>query len=283
MCGLKKNSKAIMSETLAKIIIILLVFIVLAIAVTMLILNLNAKSEREVCRASMLVQSAAINAPEGEKLVPPQCKTYQVVFFEDHVEINGKTIEVYDERIQDFTKKFNGLTDQIVNRVIAEEMRGCWFQFLEGKKKIFTRTSLKFQLYSPDMGFICDEIMFDSNVKKEEFTGLYSYLQLKNMSGTQITYYTYLAEEPRICESWEGQLCWEEFFKYQFSKSSGWPTLSDTVLKKDKIYYVVFAKHGREARVATIGLGYHENYATYILDWNSITSSLDSILRGPST
>ncbi|MGF7473507.1 hypothetical protein WFJ45_22140, partial [Salmonella enterica subsp. enterica serovar Minnesota] len=66
----------------------------------------------------------------------PECKTFGVVFYDDHVEINGKTVKVYDTRKKASVRKFDGLTDDIVNRVVAEELRGCWYEFLEGKQSL---------------------------------------------------------------------------------------------------------------------------------------------------
>ncbi|MBN2458804.1 hypothetical protein JXB28_00835 [Candidatus Woesearchaeota archaeon] len=275
------SRKAIVTKSLLQVILILMVFIVLAGVVVYFSKYFTAKSDREACRTGTLAQSIAMTVPEGQKLIDPKCKTYSITFFDDHVEINGKIAEVYDASKHGTIKKFNGLTDQIVNSVLAEEMRWCWYQFLEGQKKVFTRTTLP-QLYVPDLAFICAEARFDPSVQGTEFTGLYDYLQNTYVPKTHMTYYNYLAEEPRICETWDDTLCWEAFFEYMFAETTGWETIGQTVLKKEEAYYVVFAKHGRDS--STVGIiGHRENYATYVLNWNALSKSLDSIMRGSAT
>ncbi|HJX06297.1 MAG TPA: hypothetical protein VJ461_06320 [Candidatus Nanoarchaeia archaeon] len=270
-------------KALIAIIVVLLVFIVLAGFYLKIHGSILKNSDREVCKTSVLAQSVTINVPSGEKLVTPDCKTYNVVFFEDHVEINGKTAEVYDPQKGDYVSKFNSLTSGIVNSVVAEELRWCWYQFLEGQKKIFSRGGVvgQVQLSVPDLCFLCDEISFDSTVKVSEFTGFYDYLQSATMRNANMTYYDYLAEEPRICESYEDKPCWEEFFKDKIADETGWSSPDQTVMKSDSKYVVTFIKHGEEGRlIGTVGVGWRENYFAYIMPADSLSKRCDSLMRG---
>jgi hypothetical protein len=283
----KPNSRAVMSSSLVQILVALFV---LAAVLIYIITSVTAKADREVCKASVLGQAMAINAPGGEKLITPDCKTYNVVFFNDRVEINGKPAKVYDERKADFTKKFNGLTDQIVNRVLAEEMRGCWYQFLEGNRKIFSSGGLiGGGTQVPYRCFLCDEIRFDKvTVAQEEFTGLYDYMQLKEMPSTTMTYYDYLVDSPRICESYEGKICWEEYFKDEIATKSGWETPDQISFRKDTDYSLLFIKRGQEAWGIGIDVTHFdkkvikENYVAYVVPRMQMWNFCTSMMRGSS-
>jgi len=276
-----KNKKAGMDTSLVNIILVLIVAIIIIGVAIYFIKYFTARSDREVCRASVLGGSVAQLAPVhgSENFIVPDCKTYSIIFYNDHVEINSKAAEVYVSQSHEYIKTFNELSSEVVNSVIAEELRQCWYQFLEGKKKVLTRANINVQLYTPDIGFLCDEVRFDPGVPQTRFTGFYDYLRDTLMPKSQVTYYEYLAEEDRICESYEGRLCWEDFFKDQYAETSGWPSVADISFSPGTTYVLLFLKHGKEANVATIGWGYRENYAAYALPWSAI-SSLDSLLRG---
>jgi len=226
------------------IIVVLLVLIVLAGFYTKIADSILKKADREICRASVLAQSITSLAPEGEEAVTPDCKTYSVVFFDDHVEINGKTAEVYDPRQNDYVKKFNGLTDDIVNRVVAEELRWCWYQFLEGKKSLFGLKNF-FAWNSERACFLCSEISFDKSVTQDKFEEFYQYTKDTTMlksekQDSDLTYYSYYAEQPRrygqYYDQYDDLNAWEEYATGMQSIIS----IIDTDKCEDYFYLVLF-------------------------------------------
>lgn len=267
---------------LTTIIVILLIFVMLLIVYYRFIPKFLGKSNMEICRSSVLAQSVTMQAvPGGQKMVEPECFTTNIKFYENRVEVNTKPIEVLDSRKKDVVKKFDGLTNEIVNEVIAEELRWCWYQFLEGKKKVLSRSFIKFQGEAPQICFLCAEILFDTTVKKDEFTGFYQFTIGKVMPNSYLTYYSYYAEEPRICESFGEGGCWEDYFREEIAKPTKWETPDKTSFKKDTKYVVAFVKRGQEAYAATIGFGFHENYFAYVLPSFALANTCeDGIIRG---
>ncbi|MBW2990155.1 hypothetical protein KY348_00450 [Candidatus Woesearchaeota archaeon] len=312
------NKKAGLS-TLQTIIIILLIFVVLLIFYQDLRATLLKKSNREICRATALAQSVAVWAPEGENLVSLECKTYKVVFFEDHVEINDEIIEVYDPRKKDVVKKFNGLTEDIVNWVIAEELRWCWWQFLEGKKSLLNMKN--FFGSAERTCFLCTEITFDESVKTDEFKNFFKYTKEKTMPNSEMTYYQYYAEEPRKCiwryeEIIDADNCWEAYaqgispniitstvqhFKEAFSHCSGiipalstyWSSVThysvvkNITFEKDKKYAVTFVREGATSRhleLEKLVKGetdcFFETYFSYVIPSDELGKHCGPVRRG---
>lgn len=181
--------------------------------------------EREACRNSVLQQSIVKKAPDiissGIRLAS-DCPTFDITFYEDHVE---KTVVANDKtRTNDYIinqpgkkgfKKFDALNDEIVNYVVAEELAGCWYQFLEGKKNIF----LDEYWYKNDWNdnenlcFVCSNFQFDfQEVEQDTFTGFYDFLQYarkRNVGGTgyvEQTYYDYVIDNSRQCNNYENEL-----------------------------------------------------------------------------
>jgi len=298
------NKKAQIQSKLGIIIISLIIFVLLLI----FLLKLHAyfsKSDREICRSSVLAQSLLMQAPTpgSEKIVTPKCKTYKVVFFNDHVEIDDKTIEVYDSRKKDFVKKFNGLTDEIVNQVIAEELRWCWYQFLEGKKSLFNIKTL-FAGGSVLSCYLCDEITFDSSVGEKEFKSFYNYTKHKTMPNSQMTYYEYYAEESRLYSPFydrdPDKNAWEEYVQGRGNEvfisekckelevslfEPRKPITKNIIFDTSKKYAVVFIKEGITSKVREI-IGTKEEgcspetYFSYILSFDDLSEQCKSLRRG---
>ena len=197
-----KNKKAALSpETLVAFIIIIAGAIILFLYFQRL-MDMNPEAERAPCRTSVLEQSIAIYF--SNDLINVQCPAYQIKFFEKRVEKNGKAIPIFDEDKEKEVKRFKSLDNDTVNEVIAEELRWCWYQFLEGKKTIFdmvnTFGNIKDGFIREDkrLCYVCDEIVFDKSVKREMFGGFYNYTKETIMPNSEMTYYQYYAEEPRI-------------------------------------------------------------------------------------
>jgi hypothetical protein len=272
--------------TLTSIIVVLLIFVALVIVYLKVNASLSQKADREVCRASVLAQVAGMSVltSVGES-IDLSCKTYNVVFFNDRVEINGKKINVYDSRTKSSVKKFSGLTDEIVNEVTAEELRWCWYQFLEGnKRKMFTAKNLiSANLDRPELCFLCDEVSFDQpSVKKESFSGFYQYTKDTKMPLSNMTYYEYYAEQPRVCDfaKYTDVPCWEAYFKDHITGEDSNMVPEKTIFNKNSTYAVVFVKSGKAGRILQL-IKSGEAYFSYVVPANFLNTQCDSMLRGP--
>lgn len=152
------------------------------------------------------------------------CPKYQVTFYKKYAEIKLKD-KTFDKI------KYDELTSEKVNEIIAEEMRYCWAQFGGGKLDAFWLPETIFQKYVPFFGKasndaigcrVCSEISLvleDVNTKSN-FTGLRQYLKKHDITkkiqkeGEKGTYYSYLAEHEQGCGDYVGgENCWEEFAK----------------------------------------------------------------------
>lgn len=300
-------------KMLRGIIVVLLIFVVLLLFAKSLNELITAKTDREVCRASVLAQSTVLILPEGENIVSPDCKTFHVKFFDNHVEINGKTIKVYDSRKKDVIKKFNGLTDEIVNQVIAEELRWCWYQFLEGKRILFGVAAL-FPLSSERACFLCSEITFDNSVKADSFTGFYDYTKEKTIPDSDMTYYEYYAEGFRRYSQYYDQNYYKNAWEEYADGMQEIIKLVDTRKCKDDLFYLVLFENrdpiNREIVFdTTLGKKYvvflvregkstkprevqkivnqvkegcaPETYFAYVLPFKDLSEQCSSLRRGP--
>jgi hypothetical protein len=300
MAHLKASRRKGLTQGL-EIILVLAVLLILVIFAAKMYGQVNNRVVRDACRTGVLAQSVVMSVPApgtktvAENFLSPDCKTYNVNFYDNRVEINGKPVEVVDSSRKEVTKKFNGLTDDIVNQVLAEELRWCWYQFLEGQRRSINIAPLvSLPTGIPKSCFLCDEIRFDKSVTKEEFNGFYDYTKNNMMSGSNITYYDYYAEQPRICE--EGILgsdvalgthqaeftvnCWEDYFKNQITSKDKEFTPSSTVFRKDTPYVVLFLKYGKHWQGGDWG-SQPETYFAYILPQSALSKQCDSLGRGP--
>ncbi len=279
--------KGLISEM--KIVLVIVVIVILFLFSGKLYAGIKKSNDRDTCKTSVLAQSVIMNAPGGENLVQPDCKTFNVNFYDNRVEINDERVSVYDSRQKSVVKSFDGITDEIVNQVVAEELRWCWYEFLEGKRRSLTIAPLlSVQFSSPKYCFLCAEITFDDSVNQAEFRGFYEYTKRELMLNSQMTYYQYYAEEPRICE--EGFLgsfantyeprenCWEDYFADQITNKDPAITPENTVFRKGVKYVVLFMKHGRhwQGNVASPP----ETYFSYIFPYEILSEQCNSLGRG---
>jgi len=158
---------------------------IILVAVTAIILfsfsgELFAKgksaSDIEACRLSVIAQSKTKIA--GRTSVSLKCPRREIVFFNNKVEINGKKSSGYD---------FKHLSRDIVNMVLAEELRLCWYRMGEGKEEVFGEDLiLDFNIVCS----ICSDIKFDKEVVESgrgvaTFSDLIPYLKSKKLSDSK--------------------------------------------------------------------------------------------------
>lgn len=316
------NKKAMAIEALVALILIA------AVTLFILIYYLNAKnkydeySDREVCRESVIAQSISLWADKTGGLVGLSCPTYNVQFFNNHVEKNGRTLTVTDPVTKEKVRKFSQLDDKVVNQVLSEELRWCWYQFAEGKRSIFDMATFFGNVLGEDkrLCYVCDEVMFDQDVKQDKFVGFYNYTKNTTMPNSDLTYYQYYAEAPRLSAHTEQikKLKWdfdesvslglsyglpeEEFNKLVFSNS--WESYfnfyvryklfdlkyfissQDVELSKDKLYTVLFIRRGYTSQAKGVGLGAaglaasQESYFAYVLPQEAIPQVCSVFKRG---
>jgi hypothetical protein len=218
--------------------------------VVLTILSGGPGDERQVCKTSLLAESYGNRV--GNDLIKNKCKTYRVTFFEDRVEVNGKKKKVYDDSRGNYVTSFSSLNDVIVNRVVAEELRMCWWQFWEGKMSTGTTYSVPVlgNLADGDSCFICSEISFDSSVSKDSYLNFYNYTKNTKMINSDKTYYQYYAEAPRIYDpDYEGGSypnIWEHFrteTEVLFNRRDEIP--AEIVFEKGKTYAVYLDYEGQ--------------------------------------
>jgi hypothetical protein len=128
--------------------------------------------------------------------------------------------------------KFDGLDEYLVNQVVAEEMRICWFEFGEGKIKVMVNDNNPFA--GKNVCFLCSEIQFEDGVKIEEFKGLIDYLENTKYDDTK-TYYEYFNQDSISKDTWENYI----------NDEDNPAKMTDIVLNKTKTYGVVFIRDQR--------------------------------------
>jgi hypothetical protein len=212
-----------------------------------------------VCRLSVLTQANTKGIPGASGMKSPldlDCDKRYVDLYNDRVEIglapestspqsiiyNGKKI-----------KKFTQLNDYIVNQVVAEEMRTCYFEFGEGKMHVFDNSldpSIKNTFDKEDVCFVCSEINF-KDVKQQSYSGYLDYIKKTYIKNEEMTYYQYF-NQPAL-----GNISWSVFFS----------TIVDDNFKfqKDTKYLVVFGKEDKRWRAVL---------------WNLWTSTASGAMAG---
>jgi hypothetical protein len=173
-----------------------------AIILLLFITQFSSKATYEesinTCRFSVLAQVATELKPGLSGAKSPldiNCDKRYVKFYNTKVELGLNPENMKPKEIQiegEKTKRFKVLTDQVVNQVIAEELRICKFQFADGKVAIFTNDEHFFA--DKAVCFVCSEITF-SNLNTQKIESLIEYTKKTSFDDTGTTYYDYLTEE----------------------------------------------------------------------------------------
>lgn len=180
-----------------------LVILILALAILLfmgpfsgtIVSTLNRGADVEKCRLSVLSHSTSI----GKFLVSFKCPRRQLTFYDNKVEVDGKMLRKHD---------FDKLDDEIVNKIIAEELRLCWYKMGEGDINVFKPDFLT----SNNICVICAEINFDKSVESStSFKGLSQYLD-KDMPSSKISYKEYITKSQEIYKL-NYLLPWTQYYK----------------------------------------------------------------------
>lgn len=275
---------------LATILLILLAAIVLITAITQFSKKAGLEGVVQACRFSILAQSYTEVKPSTSGWESPldiECSTRYVTFKNTEV-LAGldpetqKPLDVYWDGKK--VKRFANLNDQIVNQVIAEEMKICWFQFAEGKTNVFPNNENWFQA-SDDICFICSNIEFDLPQQKV-YDGLYDFLSKTTIKKEGKTYLAYLSDASK------SDATWDEFVKiddndeleriygddYAFEKINE-KMAFDT--SKTKQYAIVFRRDYDSAGIASVisigAISDKDNYFIFVMPADKINEVCDLI------
>ncbi len=188
---MKRAQLSTRKELGAWIIFGVVLFILIIIAVKSLIWMGTAR-DVEKCRTSVLAKS--YTRPGGtESPFPLYCKTRMVDIREDAVYLYNRKTKEFEK--QDFPK-YKGSLDFDIKAGIAEEMRLCWYQFLEG-----TVIPFKQSFFIGDIGYcvVCSEINFDDKLKEKiganKVANFIDWLEQTKIPRSDYTYFSYLSNK----------------------------------------------------------------------------------------
>lgn len=193
----------------------------------------------------------------------------------------GKKKTVINKGLKKFeTKKYDVLTNDEVNGILADELMYCWKQFGEGKLETFwlaQRIDEKITNFDEHTQGcrVCSAITFDNDVSNDvsgTFEGFYEYLKthtintkLKVNEGGKATYYNFLTSDDAHCNEEhlkiktdcnalglfctesviEGPNCWEKYA----SKNN---IDIEKTFQSGTNYFVVFTRKGVRKSEGTI-------------------------------
>ncbi|GIU69244.1 MAG: hypothetical protein KatS3mg002_0480 [Candidatus Woesearchaeota archaeon] len=227
-------------DTTVRLSILLIAAILLFTVLILITTDYGNKGATETCRTSVLTQK--YTEVFGSSPISLECERRFIDIYPDHVELGyepdkTKKINIYPNGKK--ISKYKELTNDIVNYVVAEEMRNCWYQFGEAKTEIFPNDESKLDiigLSDDDICFICSEIRF-IDVKNKEYEGLVDYLKNNYPKDAKYTYWDYF-NQPSVSEY--------NMQEYLFSKGKNdmnkvWDN-EIFKFKSEKIYAVTFYK-----------------------------------------
>ncbi|MGV8150601.1 MAG: hypothetical protein ACP5NV_02630 [Candidatus Woesearchaeota archaeon] len=189
--------------TIVTLIIVVVIAILLITLGYLIFTDYSGKGEIETCRLSVLTQSNTEVPIVGASPLSLECKKRFVNIYKNKVEIGTdpeKTSVVNVYTSSGKKKSFNTLNNDIINSVVAEEMKTCWYQFGEAKINVFpndeslTEAGGDLLGAEDDICFTCSEIKFE-NIPGIEFSGLIDHLKNTNVPKTKYTYWDYFNQE----------------------------------------------------------------------------------------
>jgi|TARA_Y100000310_G_scaffold144782_1_gene144034 hypothetical protein len=187
-----KHQKRAEGRTLIIMIIVIASALILIPFAGKLYAMIVSSASDDACRLSIFAQAKLKNTLSGTSAVSVECQRKNIIFYNDHVEEhieekpNNIKVKIGDKP----EEKFEKLDDNIVNQVIAEELRKCWYKTGEGKLDAFAEGGL----LGTNTCLLCATIEFDDSVK-DKFTGLVKYLEDNSISinEEEKTYFNYLS------------------------------------------------------------------------------------------
>lgn len=214
--------------TLVSVIIVFLLF-------TMLFAKVDLWTLRENCRISSWAEAKGSQySLTGESAIALNCPRYKVNFMEGKTEI--KEIKSNKKNNLDEAKD-----EEDYYRIMAEEMRGCWYQFHEGKVNVFDR-GIDF-IDTETNCYVCDEVNFEKEIPVLTYENLNKFLQDETMKNADVTYWEFLSDsDPEL----------SELEYYQFVTELEYDAnnlLKNQNFDRSEKYSLVFIKTGGNSRL----------------------------------
>jgi len=185
-----------------KTIVTLVLVLVIALILIGVVLVWNSMfrdiTDVEPCRLSLIAQT--YTKIKGQTMFNVDCPSHKNTFYKDHVELQVEDSErkrsvIYEGERKD---KFDDLAKSgidknyggVVNYVIAEEMRKCWYKTGKGELTLFDADWFG----KKNVCLICSEIVFDDEIKSYyNYEGdLNYYLSTNDIPDGSMTYAQYL-------------------------------------------------------------------------------------------
>ena len=220
------NKKAVSPELLVTLIVIILAAITLFAFSGELTSLLKEDADIETCRLSVLAQ--AQTKILGKSIVPLDCPRRTIKIYENKVEVNGKKSSKYS---------FKKLTENEVNRILAEELRLCWYKLIEGKRDVFESS---FIIGADNTCLICSEIEFDDKLEGQIFSGLLGYLKSKEIPKGDLTYHDYLIRSQRELYLLWGNVPWTQYTPWSYGTTNKVVEDKFNAQEKYTIYFLAF-------------------------------------------
>lgn len=190
MFNILRGKKGISDQMLLVVIIAIVVFVVLLFLSNAITGILKKKGDEESFRTAAIT---AAKTPKGFVELPKERR--QVVLLEDGYKIDGKAFDV------------PAMNKEAMSKIIAEEMRSCWYKFLEGKQNVFSFVQTGRGLTTPNKAicYICSMISVDAAAKKSDLALIIpnfdGYLREHKPFGVASSYYDYFDVHPFVLSS----------------------------------------------------------------------------------
>ena len=197
---------------LAIFVVIVLLMLSYWVYVQTLLTSSGASSiDRQVCKFSVEKQATTRGTAgnivqltnQQKSIVDINCPRYTVNFYDNKATI--ESVDMDEQKYQipyqgDVITKFDELNSDMVNYVVSNEIRLCWYQFHEGKLDILNKAAWD-TFDNEKVCFICNEIVFDheSLGTGTKFDGFWEYIHEVPNPEMEQTVYKYLADDNHIC------------------------------------------------------------------------------------
>ena len=197
----------------------------------------NGFNDRKICQFTVTGHDVTTAQVAGQTVTPDiikiDCKRRLVTIGQDHVEVNGKKAAFYDGLDKKYVSTYEAPTQEIAYGVMADELAGCWWQFLEGKKDFLGYYGTGNPVTEDHRQcFICSEIRLDPKATPPtQTTPFINYTHLATVRpeyvNKTVSLYDYILNGDTICNKYlygdfnKSNLCIENYFSIN-SEQSGY-------------------------------------------------------------
>lgn len=194
------------------VLVIVAIFAVIAL-ITILILksiytgSADTLTDRETCKLSVEGHSATMYQVAGVTVTPEivsiDCKRRLVSIGANSIQVNGKAASYYDGKQNKTITRYDAPSPEVVDAVVADELAGCWYQFLAGQHDFLGQTFLASNRYC----FVCSEVTFTPSARaafvsqpSEPFFDYIKEAQVRKLyNQEQPTLYKYIFNDNTLC------------------------------------------------------------------------------------